>query len=344
MTSQSRTNTESLINPSGTEPLAVPRGRHVLGLAGAVVIGVLIAIQSRINGALGVRLADGFTAALISFAVGLVLLFAATAVTPSARKGIREIRAALRDGRLRGWQCFGGVCGALLVLSQGLSAAALGVALFTVALVAGQVTSGMVVDRWGLGPGGPQRITARRVIGAMLAVTAVGIAVAASLGSANASVLVVLPLLAGAGTAWQQAVNGRVKQAADSAVAATLLNFAIGTAALAIATIAEIAIRGLPRALPPQPLLYVGGALGVAVIGTAAVLVRRIGVLLLGMGMVAGQLTGALLLDLLAPAPGTQIHISTIAGTGLTLLAVLIAAFPGTRRDSNAPICDDNQS
>ena len=53
----------------------------------------------------------------------------------------------------------------------------LGVAVFTVAVVAGQSSNSLIVDRMGLGPAGKQAITRSRVISAVLAVVAVTVAV-----------------------------------------------------------------------------------------------------------------------------------------------------------------------
>lgn len=218
--------------PSANPSTARSKG---LGLLGAIAVGVVLATQSRINGTLGSRLQDGAAAALISFGSGLVLLLIATACMPAARRGIRQVATAVRGGReLRWWQLLGGVSGGYLVFSQGLSAATLGVALFTVAVVAGQVTSGMLVDRIGLGPAGPQQVTPPRVIGGVLAVVAVVIAVAAKLGSSEASWLIVVPAIAGIGVAWQQAVNGRINTVAENPLAATLVNFTVGTLLLVV--------------------------------------------------------------------------------------------------------------
>ena len=74
-----------------------------------------------------------------------------------------------------------------LVLSQGLAAAALGVALFTVAVVAGQTISGLVLDRVGIGPGGRRPLTAARLVGALLALGAVTWAVSAQSAEAPRS-------------------------------------------------------------------------------------------------------------------------------------------------------------
>ncbi|WP_246025402.1 DMT family transporter [Saccharopolyspora antimicrobica] len=303
-------------------------GQRALGMVGAAAVGLLLAVQARINGALGARMDDGIAAGLISFACGFTVLFAASLLIPRARRGFRNLAAALREpGGLRPWQCLGGVCGGYLVFTQGMAATALGVAMFTVAVVAGQVSSGLVVDRLGLGPAGPQRVTPARLVGAVLAVVAVLISVSAQLGGAQASWLVLLPALAGVGLGWQAAVNGRMKQAADSAVFASMVNFGVGMTALALAFAVEVLVRGLPE-LPADGWLYTGGFLGIFVIGGSVALVRYTGVLLLGLGMIAGQLVGALLLDVFAPATRDGIATSTVVGVLLTLVAVGVAAMP----------------
>lgn len=297
-------------------------------MVGAAAVGLLLAIQARINGALGARMDDGIAAGLISFVCGFAVLFAASLLIPRARRGFRNLAAELRaPGGLRPWQCLGGVCGGYLVFTQGTAATALGVAMFTVAVVAGQVSSGLVVDRLGLGPAGPQHVTPARLVGAVLAVVAVLISVSAQLGGAQASWLVLLPALAGIGLGWQAAVNGRMKQAADSAVFASMVNFGVGMTALALAFAVEVLVRGLPE-FPAEGWLYTGGFLGIFVIGGSVALVRYTGVLLLGLGMIAGQLVGALLLDVFAPATPDGIATSTVVGVLLTLVAVGVAAMP----------------
>ncbi|MGW1676955.1 DMT family transporter [Saccharopolyspora sp. NPDC002376] len=302
--------------------------QRALGMVGAAAVGLLLAIQARINGTLGARMGDGIAAGLISFCCGFVVLLAGSLVIPRARRGFKKLAAALRepDG-LRPWQCLGGVCGGYLVFTQGVAATALGVAMFTVAVVAGQVSSGLVVDRLGLGPAGPQHVTPTRLFGAALAVVAVLISVSAQLGGADASWLVLLPALAGIGLGWQAAVNGRMKQAADSAVFAAMVNFGVGMTALGLAFAVEVLLRGLPE-FPTEGWLYIGGFLGIFVIGGSVALVRYTGVLMLSLGMISGQLIGALLLDVFAPATTEGIATSTVVGVLLTLVAVGVAAMP----------------
>lgn len=306
-------------------------------------IGMAVAVQSRINGELGQRLGDGVIAAVLSNSGGLVLLLGLMAAQPAMRRGLHRVATAVRDHRLAPYQLLGGVCGAFLVACQGLTVATIGVAVFTVAVVAGQAASALLVDRAGVGPGGPQPITVRRLCGAAVALAAVTLAVSPRLGVPHALWMSLLPVLAGVGTAWQQAVNGLVAATArhggpsrTGMLPAALVNFAVGTAALAAATGVDFAARGAPTEFPAQPWLYLGGPLGVLAVAASAATVRRTGVLLLSLGTVAGQLLGSVLLDVLLPA-GPQLTAPTLMGTALTLVAVAVAA-PPARRPARPPV------
>ncbi|MEU2615279.1 DMT family transporter [Micromonospora sp. NPDC007271] len=315
-------------------PPALPTRRRVAGVGLATASGVAVAVQSRINGELGVRLADGIAAAVVSFGLGLLVLLVLIPATPAGRRGLVALRAALREGSLRPWHCLGGVCGALLVATQGLTIGTLGVAVFTVAVVAGQTGSSLLVDRAGVGPTGRQPVTPPRLVGAVLTVLAVLLSVSDRLGDPGALALAVLPLLAGMGIAWQQAVNGRVRGATGSALTATGVNFTVGTVALLAALAVEMAVRGRPTGgFPDEPWLYLGGPIGIVFIALAAAIVRFTGVLLLGLATIAGQIVGAVLLDTVLPTAASHPGPATLLGGALTLIAVLVAALgPASRR------------
>lgn len=291
----------------------------------AVLCGVGIAVQSRINGELGARLDDGFTAAAISFGSGLVILSVVLAFSPAGRAGLGRIVSALRDRELAWWYLCGGAAGAFLVLSQGVAVSALGVALFTVGTVAGQSVSGLVLDRVGLGAGGKRALTPARVGGAVLALAAVLWSVSGQLGGSAPILLMIMPLVAGLGMGWQQAVNGQVRVTAGSALTATFNNFLVGTVVLVVLMLIDWAVAGMPEPLPSEPWLYIGGALGCLFIAGATLLVRITGVLVLSLSTVAGQLVAALVMDVLFPAGAEGIGVQVVAGTLLALVAVVIA-------------------
>ncbi|PKV78558.1 DMT family transporter [Nocardia fluminea] len=303
--------------------------RKSVGLVFGFAIGAGVAVQGRINGALGARLADGIAAATISFGTGLIALLIAFAVSPTLRAGFAQVRTAVSAGRLPPWQLLGGLCGAFFVAAQGLTIASIGVTAFTVAVVAGQLLSSLVVDRLGLAPNGRTPITPWRFVAAALGIT--GVVLSAGGSSAPTTVttgvpdipalLIVLPALAGIGLAWQQAVNGRVG-ATGGPFTATLINFGVGLIALLLLDLFTLATTGLPTEFPTDLWLYTGGLIGVAFIALAAVTVGLIGVLLLGLTSVAGQLVAAMVLD----AADGRLSLTTVVSCAIVLVAVLVAS------------------
>ncbi len=313
--------------PSTTtsRPEASPAAPVALGIGLAVSSGVASAVQTRINGLLGVQLGDSVLAAVISFGVGLALLLIGLAASPAMRAGAGRLFRVIREKQLPWWMLLGGLAGALTVFSQALTAAIVGVALFSVAVVAGQTVSSLIVDRIGLGPGGVIMPTRRRILSAAIAIAAVTVGVAADLSSAS-SWLLLVPVAAGFGLGWQQAVNGRVRAATDSAAAATLLNFVTGMTLLLIAFVASRLVSGgfaIP-VFPSDAWFYVGGALGVYQVVIMAIVVRWTGVLVLGLSIISGQLVAALALDL--ASTGIVVTPQIVAGALLALLAVVIAS------------------
>ncbi|WP_446223789.1 DMT family transporter [Nocardia sp. IBHARD005] len=306
--------------------------RSSVGLAFGFCIGAGVAMQGRINGALGARLADGIAAATISFGTGLIAVLIAFAVSPALRAGVTKVRTAVSEGRLPPWQLLGGLCGAFFVAAQGLTVAAIGVTAFTVAVVAGQLLSSLMVDRLGLAPNGRTPITPWRIVAAGLGIT--GVVLSAGGDSAATPVatglpaipvlLIVLPALAGIGLAWQQAVNGRVA-ATGGPFTATLINFGVGLTALLLLDLYTLASSGLPTEFPTDLWLYTGGLIGVAFIALAAVTVGMIGVLLLGLTSVAGQLVVAVLLD----AFDGKLSPTAIVSCVIVLCAVVVAGRAG---------------
>lgn len=301
-------------------------GPGVAPYLAAFAVGLLNAIQSRMNGGLAAEWGSPVIAAVWSFGTGLIALSVAVAVMPSVRRGLREVIVALRTSRLKWWQLAGGLCGAVFVIAQSATVPVIGVAAFTVGVVAGQATNSLVVDRFGLGPRGVIPVTPQRCAAAIVAVVAVAVAVSGRWSAPEG--IPVLPVLtafgAGLFTAVQQALNGRVTQQSGSAISATWVNFLLGLTVLA-AVLGTAVWAGRVDVGPlggAAPWLYASGVVGVVFIALAAWAVPRIGVLVTALLAVAGQLTSALLLDLLLPTSGTAVTLGLVAGLALAFLAV----------------------
>ena len=143
----------------------------------AVLIGVVVAIQSRVNGQLSVDLDSGLAAALISFLTGWFILFILVFGIEKERTGLFLIFNGIKRKQLTWWEVAGGILGGCFVAVQSITVPQIGVALFTISVVAGQTVSSLFVDKAGLSSSGKQKITTARTLGALATLIAVFIAV-----------------------------------------------------------------------------------------------------------------------------------------------------------------------
>jgi transporter family-2 protein len=296
---------------------AAPPPWAALVLAG--VGGTCAAVQAAMNAELGQRLESPVVAATINMVGGGVLIVLAVSLLPSMRAGLRVLRAA----RLPWWTYLGAVGGAFVVTAAAYAVPVLGVAAFTIAQVAGGSFGGLAVDRAGLAPLGRIKLTGPRVAGAVLGLAAVVLAQAGRPLGDLAALLVAVAVLAGVAVALQSALIGRLSAASNSAVG-TAVNFGINAPVMLLVLGVWVTAVGWPRHWPEQWYLYLGGALGVCIVTAAVVSVRVVGVLRTGLAIVAGQLAGALLLDVLLPG-GPGAAPALMAGAALTMLAVVVA-------------------
>lgn len=291
--------------------------------------GGLLAAQSQINGRLATHLGSGpragTAAALISLTTGLLILLPVSTVVPAHRRRLIALTQAVRERRLRPWEVSGPLLGAFLVASQGLTVATIGVALFNVAMTAGQACSALVVDRAGLGPAGRQPVSRSRATAAALAVAAVLLGAGERLATSFSWLFVlvaVIPFLSGAGAAVQQALNGRVARVV-APWATTVNNFVIGWIALLGALAASLLVRGRLHPLPHEAYLYAGGVLGVGFVALTSWLTRLHGVLVLSLSVIAGQVLTAEAIE--AVLAHGHITAAGLTSAALTLLGVLVA-------------------
>lgn len=318
-------------------PAAHEPGRvHLFWAVLTFLAGTFLSLQSRMNGELATITGRGIDAALWSFGSGLVVLTGVVATSPPVRAGFVSLRKALREKGIQPWQCFGGGVGALYVFNQTYAVPLAGVALFTIAVVGGQTTSAVVVDRFGLGPAGRVPVTRSRVAAALLATVGVVVAVGGRVTSTSSVIVVpvVLALLVGALMTGQQATNGRVNVAAGNPFTTTWLNFAVGTVVLLVLAVpgALTGAFGTPGSLAAPWWAWLGGVVGIAVVAISAVAVRHLGVLQVMLPMLLGQLSSAVALDALSPATRGHITPVVIVGLLITLVAAALAGFAANRR------------
>jgi bacterial/archaeal transporter family-2 protein len=325
-------------------PLPAREPRVVVAVLAAVICGLVLPVQSRVNGALAERLGAA-PAAVASFGTGLLLVTLCLA-DPRVRRGLGRLAGSLRTGGLRWWHLLGGVGGGLFVAAQTHTVPLLGVTAFLIAVIGGQTASALLVDRFGLGPGAAQGWVPGRVAAAGLAVTGVVVAATAPSRSATGSgaglallLVVAVVFCVGSLTSLQQAVNGRVGAASGQPLVSAWVNFAVGTTVLVLLAVPVLATGGAPTGWAAPWWAWTGGGMGLAFITLAAWAVQHIQLLTFALVTVTSQLTGGVLLDLVQPETRAALGPQVLLGVAVTLVAAVwsaLAARAAARRRRTA--------
>jgi transporter family-2 protein len=293
----------------------------------ATISGVMIALQARANGELSHRLNNGVEAALISFGSGLLIIAVISLFSPAIKEGARNLRGAVSRKELPRWTLFAGALGGTFVGIQTHVVPVIGVAIYSVASIAGQTAASLLVDRLGITGGGKKHITIRRLAAALFTVLAVFISVFDRIEAANLDLYaVVLAGVAGAIVGVQRALNGQINEHSHQSYTTSLLNFIMGTTFLTI-FLSVIVIFGETELspLPSGPWwIYTGGVIGVIYIAFTSKIVQHLGVLTFTLFSVGGNLLGSLLIDLISPSEGVKVSWYLVIGIAMTYLGVIV--------------------
>ena len=293
----------------------------------AAISGLLIALQARANGELSHLIGNGVQAALVSFGSGLLIIAIVAVFSPSIKEGARNRKGAVARKELPKWTLFAGALGGSFVAVQTHIVPLIGVAIYSVASIAGQTAASLVVDRIGLTGGGKKHITPRRIAAALVTVFAVFISVFDRLDGRDLSLFaVLLGCVAGAVVGVQRALNGQINEHSNQSFTTSFLNFFMGTTFLFIFLL--ILVAAGPTKFVPLPSgpwwIYTGGVLGVIYIAFTSTIVQHLGVLTFTLFSVGGQLVGSLLIDLYSPTDGVNVSAYLVTGIVMTYFGVLV--------------------
>ena len=300
----------------------------------AALSGAMIAIQARANGELSHRLNNGLQAALISFGSGLIILFAVTLFNTKIKEGIKNLRQSVANKEIARWKLFAGALGGSFVAIQSQIVPLIGVAIFSVASIAGQTAMSLIVDRIGLTGGGKKLISPRRVLAAFLTVIAVLVSVLDRIDAKNLSMFaVIVGVIGGAIVGVQRALNGQINEHSQQSFTTSLVNFTTGTAFLLVLIIVGLIMDGNElSALPSGPWwIYTGGIIGVIYIAFTSTIVQHLGVLTFTLFSVGGQLIASLVIDLISPTDGVSVSAYLVTGIVMTYAGV-VAGGVGNQR------------
>ena len=269
---------------------------------------------------------DSLEAAFVSFSTGLLFITLISLTQPKLRSAFKEIFKAVKEGQMRPWTLVAGALGASFVAMQTYVVPIAGVALFTVASLAGQTAISLWVDQLGLSGGVKSVITKRRIIAALITIFAVLVSTLDRLSMSNFSVLAIgLALFAGTWVGFQRALNGKINSFSKRAFATAQLNFITGTSFLfSLLLLRSIFTDHSISNFTTAPWwMFIGGSIGVLYIALSSHVVQHLGVLEFTLFSVGGMLIGSLLIDLIFPTPGTVISPYLLIGIALTYLGVI---------------------
>jgi transporter family-2 protein len=293
----------------------------------AAISGLMIALQARANGELSHLIGNGVQAALVSFGSGLLIIAIVAIFSPSIKEGARNLKGAVSRKELPKWTLFAGALGGSFVAVQTHIVPLIGVAIYSVASIAGQTAASLVVDRIGLTGGGKKHITPRRIAAALFTVFAVFISVFDRLDGRDLSIFaVIMGCVAGAIVGVQRALNGQINEHSHQSFTTSFLNFIMGTTFLLIFLTILVAVG--PTEFVPLPAgpwwIYTGGVIGVIYIAFTSTIVQHLGVLTFTLFSVGGQLVGSLLIDLYSPTDGVNISVYLVSGIVMTYFGVVV--------------------
>jgi transporter family-2 protein len=257
-----------------------------------------------------------------------------TPFSPHIKEGIKNLRTAVANKEIARWKLFAGALGGSFVAIQTQIVPLIGVAIYSVASIAGQTAMSLVVDRIGLTGGGKKLISPRRVIAAVLTVLAVLVSVWDRIDANNLSMLAVTAgCIAGAVVGVQRALNGQINEHSHQSFTTSLLNFITGTTFLVILILVGVALgKNELSPLPAGPWwIYTGGVIGVIYIAFTSTIVQHLGVLTFTLFSVGGQLAASLVIDLVSPTDGVSVSAYLITGLAMTYIGVIAGGVSSLR-------------
>jgi transporter family-2 protein len=267
---------------------------------------------------------DSLEAAVVSFSTGLLFVTAIAIFRKDVRAGFSQIFKAVKESKMPPWTLAAGALGASFVAMQTYVVPIAGVALFTVASLAGQTGISLWVDKLALSGGATTLITKRRVIAAVITVFAVGVSAWDRFEISDFSITALgLAFFAGSWVGIQRALNGRINSQSN---ATSWLNFITGTSFLILLLLLRSLFtdHSILNFQTAPWWMFLGGSIGVIYIALSSHIVQHLGVLEFTLFSVGGMLIGSLVLDLIFPMQVAQVSLHLLVGTLIVYLGIRV--------------------
>lgn len=287
--------------------------------------GVGISVAGWLNASLAQHTGSALQAALTACGLQFLVIITAMLVAGPARGGWARLASSVRAGSLHPAFLITGLSAPFWVFGQSYAVPLLGVAVFTVIMVAGQTIGALASDAFGVGASGAHALTPRRLVAGALLLVAVALVVLPGMRQGRFAVAGgLLAFAVGMVAAVHVPATGRLSRAAESPLAASAYGSGVAFVVLGVPFVLDAWNRGGVDAHFQPWYTYGGGLMGGALFVVTAQVSVRIGVLAYTCLQVGGLLSGAALLDLLVPVSRFAMTSSALLGAGLLMAAVLL--------------------
>lgn len=290
--------------------------KGALGLA--LLAGGLLPLQVGMNTMLGQHAGGAIFGALGSFALGTVVITLLITTGALGRpQWVDGVRHAPR------WAWFSGLCGAFYITSTILVTPTIGLAVASASIIAGQLSSALIVDNFGWISFPLQPLNWVKVAGAVVLFGSVILLLQGSALDISTLPLAGLVFLGGVCLTISLGLNNTLREHFGVPAAATLINFAVGLAALAL--LSALGIFGTPdlQGAASTPWWgWGGGLIGIVYLMLVIITSPVIGASLTSAAVIAGQMVVSLVLDQLSLFGLAAHAITPLRVLGLGLLAV----------------------
>lgn len=258
---------------------------YFFSLLCGMISSLMVTVNGKLTGAVG-----GYSATVIIHIAGLLLVLVLLAV--------RRERVRLFSHGLPWQKYLGGTIGVATVVTTNLAFGGVSVTAMVALTLFGQTLTSLAVDQFGLLGMQKRPFRVDRLWGLLF--VALGIVCMLLPFSAARPVSVLLAMCGGITIVISRSINGELAARIGS-MPTTLYNYITG---LTTAVVAMLLLgRGEPvwmgAALPTNPLLYIGGCMGVATVTLQNVSVRRISAVYMTLLQFIGQVAMGIAVDAL---------------------------------------------
>jgi len=307
----------------------------LIAIVVAVVGGALMPVQTVVNTRLSRAVSSTFLASFVSFLVGTIVLTAAVLITRPHLPGWAAM------GQQPWWLWLGGLCGVVFLTLNMVLMRSLGASVTVVLPIVGQVVGGVVIDTAGLFDVERHALSVARVVGLLVVLAGAFVVnysrptpgAAPTVPAGRKRLLIALGVLGGVLSATQTTINGRLGTVLSSPVAASLVSFLVGLAALLVIVLVsrpQLGRQTAAAAVRPW-YLVVGGALGAAFVLGSTYAAPVLGISVTVSVVLLGQLVSGLSVDRwgVLGAPRRPVGRRKVVGVLLVLAGVVCVRLLG---------------